>query len=52
VVAGGDFTSVNGFVRTNLARFNTDGSLDNSFDPRRAQITPSTRSCCSRMAKS
>jgi uncharacterized delta-60 repeat protein len=33
VIAGGDFTSVNGQVRTNLARFNSDGSLDMSFDP-------------------
>jgi len=27
----GDFASVNGVVRTNLTRFNNDGTLDNSF---------------------
>ena len=31
VVGGGDFASVNGLVRTNLARFNNDGSLDTNF---------------------
>ena len=31
VVGGGDFASVNGLVRTNLARFNSDGSLDTNF---------------------
>lgn len=31
VTVGGDFTSVNGQVRTNLARFNSDGSSDTSF---------------------
>lgn len=33
VVVGGDFASVNGLVRTNLARFNSDGSLDTGFNP-------------------
>jgi len=32
VVVGGDFTSVNGSVRTNLARFTSDGSLDSGFN--------------------
>src|SRR6266571_3448637 len=31
VLAGGDFTSVNGLVRTNLVRLNGDGSLDTNF---------------------
>ena len=31
LVVGGDFTSVNGLVHTNLARFTSDGSLDNNF---------------------
>ncbi len=33
VLIGGDFTHVNGTVRNHLARLNTDGSLDSSFDP-------------------
>ncbi len=33
VLIGGDFTSVNGTNRSNIARLNTDGSLDNSFNP-------------------
>ena len=33
VLVGGDFTAVNGQVRTNLARFNNDGSLDPNFYP-------------------
>ena len=31
VVVGGDFASVNSLARTNLARFNSDGSLDTNF---------------------
>ena len=31
IVMGGDFTSVNGFALTNLARLNADGSVDTSF---------------------
>ncbi len=31
ILVGGDFTSVYGQVRTNLARFNSDGSLDTNF---------------------
>lgn len=31
LVIGGDFTAVNGTSRTNLARLNTDGSLDTTF---------------------
>src|SRR6266404_4491875 len=33
VLAGGDFASVNGVTRTNLVRFNSDGSLDANFNP-------------------
>jgi uncharacterized delta-60 repeat protein len=33
VLVGGDFTSVNGIARTNLARLNANGSLDPGFDP-------------------
>jgi uncharacterized delta-60 repeat protein len=33
VILGGYFEEINGVVRTNLARFNNDGSLDASFDP-------------------
>ncbi|MCL5097165.1 MAG: hypothetical protein M1608_06505 [Candidatus Omnitrophica bacterium] len=33
VVIGGEFTSVNGTNRNYVARLNTDGSLDTSFDP-------------------
>lgn len=32
VLVGGTFSGVNGFNRTNLARFNSDGTLDNSFN--------------------
>jgi uncharacterized delta-60 repeat protein len=31
ILIGGSFSYVNGIARTNLARLNTDGSLDNSF---------------------
>lgn len=33
VLIGGDFTSVNGVARSRIARLNTDGSLDLSFNP-------------------
>src|SRR5262249_9144813 len=33
VLIGGDFPSVNGVARNHVARLNTDGSLDLSFDP-------------------
>jgi uncharacterized delta-60 repeat protein len=33
VLAGGDFASVGGLVRSNLVRFNRDGSPDRSFNP-------------------
>jgi uncharacterized delta-60 repeat protein len=33
IIVGGDFTSFNGTVRNYIARLNTDGSLDASFDP-------------------
>jgi uncharacterized delta-60 repeat protein len=33
ILIGGDFTTYNGMNRTRLARLNTDGSLDTSFDP-------------------
>lgn len=32
-IIGGEFTSVNGLTRLRIARLNTDGSLDASFDP-------------------
>src|SRR5687767_4474736 len=37
---GGQFTNVNGVARRNLARLNTDGSLDMSFDP--SAVIPGT----------
>lgn len=33
VLIGGSFTSVHGVTRNGLARLNTDGSLDTTFDP-------------------
>jgi uncharacterized delta-60 repeat protein len=33
IIIGGDFTSYNGVVRNRIARLNTDGSLDPSFNP-------------------
>jgi uncharacterized delta-60 repeat protein len=33
IVIGGNFTSYNGTPRTGIARLNTDGSLDTSFNP-------------------
>ncbi|WP_164891011.1 T9SS type A sorting domain-containing protein [Botryobacter ruber] len=33
VMAGGSFTTFNGTTRNRIARLNTDGSLDNLFDP-------------------
>jgi uncharacterized delta-60 repeat protein len=33
ILFGGDFSAVNGYARTNLARLNTDGTCDASFDP-------------------
>jgi uncharacterized delta-60 repeat protein/uncharacterized repeat protein (TIGR01451 family) len=33
IVIGGDFTSYNGTARNRIARLNTDGSLDTSFNP-------------------
>ena len=33
IVIGGDFTGINGVARSNVARLNRDGSLDESFDP-------------------
>ncbi len=33
IIAGGQFTSYNGSGRSRIARINTDGSLDTSFDP-------------------
>mgnify|MGYP003574924990 CR=1 FL=1 len=32
ILIGGEFTAVNGVPRVNVARLNTDGSLDRSFD--------------------
>jgi uncharacterized delta-60 repeat protein len=33
VIAAGRFTAANGVARNRIARFNSDGSLDQSFDP-------------------
>lgn len=33
ILIGGGMTAVNGVFRTRIARLNTDGSLDNSFNP-------------------
>ncbi len=33
IVVGGDFSLVNGISRNNIARLNSDGSLDLTFDP-------------------
>lgn len=33
VIAGGDFTSLNGVARNRIARLNADGSVDSSFNP-------------------
>jgi uncharacterized delta-60 repeat protein len=33
IVIGGDFTGVNGVARTNIARLNSNGTLDTSFNP-------------------
>ncbi len=33
IVVGGDFTTVNGAGRLNIARLNADGSLDSGFNP-------------------
>lgn len=37
IIIGGDFTSYNGISRNAIARLNTDGSLDLSFDARASQ---------------
>ncbi|MEQ1748674.1 MAG: choice-of-anchor D domain-containing protein, partial [Prosthecobacter sp.] len=34
IIIGGNFTSVNGVPRSNIARLNADGSLDTGFDPK------------------
>lgn len=33
ILVGGAFTSINGLVRNRIARLNTDGSIDTSFNP-------------------
>jgi uncharacterized delta-60 repeat protein len=33
IIIGGEFTAYNGTARSNVARLNTDGSLDTSFNP-------------------
>lgn len=33
IIASGYFTSFNGIARTNIVRLNSDGSVDNTFDP-------------------
>lgn len=40
IVIGGNFTSINGVARTRLARLNSDGSLDSTFDPGRGANGP------------
>ena len=33
IIVGGDFTQINGTNRTRIARLNSDGTLDTTFDP-------------------
>ena len=33
IIVGGDFSDYNGTARNNIARINSDGSLDTEFDP-------------------
>ena len=33
IILGGDFTRINGIPRFRIARLNTNGSVDTSFDP-------------------
>jgi uncharacterized delta-60 repeat protein len=33
IIVGGDFTSYNGTARNHITRLNTDGSIDNTFNP-------------------
>jgi uncharacterized delta-60 repeat protein len=33
IIIGGNFTSYNGTLKNKIARLNTDGTIDNSFDP-------------------
>ncbi|MCX6895676.1 MAG: hypothetical protein NTZ16_09315, partial [Verrucomicrobia bacterium] len=40
IVIGGDFTSYNGVPRKNIARLNSDGSLDSSFNASNAFTAP------------
>ena len=48
ILIGGDFTTINGALRSHIARLNANGTLDLSFDPvpapTTARFTPS-RSC-------
>lgn len=44
IIIGGDFTSFNGVARNRIARLNSDGSLDISFDPGTGTNTGSVRS--------
>jgi hypothetical protein len=37
IVIGGSFTSVSGATRNRVARLNSDGSLDTSFNPNEAR---------------
>ncbi|HEV7643322.1 MAG TPA: FG-GAP-like repeat-containing protein [Pyrinomonadaceae bacterium] len=39
IIIGGTFTTVNSFARNKIARLNSDGSLDTSFDPNSAVTT-------------
>ncbi len=43
ILIGGDFTSVNGFSRSHVARLLTDGSVDTTFTPAEAALDGAVR---------
>ena len=43
IVIGGDFTSINGVAHRSLARLNSNGGLDNSFNPALNNTGPHTQ---------
>ncbi len=45
ILAGGSFNFANGTARSDIARFNFDGTLDNSFNPGTGLI-PDFMTCC------